>query len=581
MSEILKIELSHYEQPTIIENTDDDWVLFGDKDGYYTTVIDAYTYSPTNSAIINSLSDLIYGRGLTAVSDSRNTGGLASLKVIIPDEDIRKMCKDLAMFSAFAYQVIWSKDGKRISKVKHTSYNTVRAEKVDKEGVIRNFYLCYDWSDTEKYKPKKIPNYDASEKKQADVELVVVRPYSPGNFYYNPVAYQSALPYATLEKEIAEYYLNLVTNGFMPTTMINHHNGVPDRDKRQEVKRELENKLLGKNGSTLMVTFSDSKEKAPEIITIPITDASDQYESLTEQAKQHIITGHRITSPMLLGIKGNTGLGNNADEIKNAFQVLDNTKIKPMQDFMINSFKKILAVNGVALDLFFKTVTPIEFTDTEKITTVEDTEKETGLEMSAHVKISDERLDGIADDLILVGEDEDGILEDFELFDVAWSDEDTDTDVERILNEKVSLSAEQPSAQDGKIFKVRYMYKSTTTGSVKVDRHRPLCDKLVNSGLLYRKEDIKAMSSKGGAEDKGQDYDVFLYKGGVNCQHGWERRIYRKRLTKEGKPWGGGAMNGVKRSDLYAAIRGDAKINQNQDKKAFKAPRDTPNKGHK
>jgi hypothetical protein len=374
----------------------------------------------------------------------------------------------------------------------------------------------------------------------------------------------------------------------MPTTMINHHNGIPDRDKRQTIKDELQKAGTGTSGKTLLVTFNDSKDKAPEVITIPVTDAADQYILLNETSRQHIITAHRVTSPMLLGVKSDVGLGNNADEIMTAWQLYDNTKIRPKQEMMLTSFRSVLADNGIVLDTYFTTLTPLEFTETENAVTEEEREKETGVKMSAHVcnhQLSESQkidLDSIAEDLIVTGVTEEELLNEFELFDTSWADNETSEDnIEGSLNKMVALNANQASYQDGEIFKVRYMYKSTTTGSVKDDRHRPLCSKLINAGLLYRKEDITSMSSKGGAEDKGEQYDVFLHKGGVNCQHGWERRVYRKRLKKDGTPWGGDPMNGVKRSTIYAAINGDATISQSADKKAYTAPRDTPTKGHK
>ena len=574
-----RVELDGYTPPEISESTTNDWVEFGANNDYYDYIIDIYTNSPTNNAIINSMADYIYGKGISATDSTRNAGAYANLKVLFPEAEVQKMCKDLAIFSCFSYCLIPSKDKSKWAKAKHIPYNTVRAEKCNDKGEIENFYISYDWEDTKKNKPKKIANYDTLKEETFKECLVVVRPYSPGTFYYSPVDYQGGVMYAELEKLISEYYHNLVGNGFMPTTMINHHNGIPDREKRQTIKDELSKAVTGTSGKTLLVTFNDSKEKAPEVITIPVTDAADQYILLTEQSRQQIITAHRVTSPMLLGVKSETGLGNNADEIMTAWQLYDNTKIRPKQEMMLSSFRSVLADNGLVLDTYFITLTPLEFTETENAVTEEEREKETGVKMSKEAKVD---LDGIAEDIIAKGVTEDELLEEFELYDTQWTEGETSEDnVEGRLNSMVMLNANQASYQDGDVFKVRYMYKSTTTGTVADDRHRPLCSKLIGAQLLYRKEDITSMSSKGGAEDKGEKYDVFLHKGGVNCQHGWERRIYRKRLKKDGKPWGGGAMNGVERSTIYAAIRGDAEISQSADKKAYTAPRDTPTKGHK
>jgi hypothetical protein len=95
-----------------------------------------------------------------------------------------------------------------------------------------------------------------------------------------------------------------------------------------------------------------------------------------------IMVAHRIVSPMLLGIKDNTGFGNNADELKTASQLMDNTVIRPFQNLLIKSFDQILAYNDIALDLYFKTLQPIEFTDLENATNKEQVEQETGQKLS-------------------------------------------------------------------------------------------------------------------------------------------------------------------------------------------------------
>jgi len=362
----------------------------------------------------------------------------------------------------------------------------------------------------------------------------------------------------------------------MPGALVNFNNGVPDEDIQNSIEQSVKRKWGGtSNGGRFVVAFNRDKESAATIEPIQLTDAAEQFQAVSTEALQKIMLGHRITSPRLLGINDASGFGNNAEELQSAHALFVNTVVNPMQDEIIEAIDKVLLYNGYALDLYFKPLTPLEFKDYNIAVDKDTQEKDTGVEMSAALD-----LDTFADDLIEKGESED--LEDWELFDVDWSDNEASEDnIENTLNNMVTLSAGQKSDQDGDVFKVRYLYKSTTKSPVKDNKHRPLCAKLVRAKLLYRKEDITRMSSKGGAEDKGQQYDVFLHKGGVNCQHGWERRIYRKKLKKDGEPWGGGAMNGVSRAKIYDAIRGDAKVSQSADKKAYKAPRDTKTKGHK
>jgi hypothetical protein len=53
----------------------------------------------------------------------------------------------------------------------------------------------------------------------------------------------------------------------------------------------------------------------------------------------------------------------------------------------------------------------------------------------------------------------------------------------------------------------------------------------------------------------GGKYDIFLYAGGVNCHHRWERRIYKKIRKTNGEPLGGNAMQNVKPVSVNEARR--------------------------
>ena len=86
------------------------------------------------------------------------------------------------------------------------------------------------------------------------------------------------------------------------------------------------------------------------------------------------------------------GLGNNADEIKTAFTLFDNSVIRPKQNQVINALDQILAFNNVALNLYFKTLAPLEFTDLSEVNDQEVIEEETGIKMEADFTKEDEAL---------------------------------------------------------------------------------------------------------------------------------------------------------------------------------------------
>ena len=99
---------------------------------------------------------------------------------------------------------------------------------------------------------------------------------------------------------------------------------------------------------------------------------------MSDEAREKIMLGHGIVSPILLGIKDNTGFGNNAEELRTASVLMDNVIIRPLQDEILNGLEEILAVNKIALDLYFVTLQPIEFTELDNISTKVKREEETG-----------------------------------------------------------------------------------------------------------------------------------------------------------------------------------------------------------
>jgi hypothetical protein len=160
-------------------------------------------------------------------------------------------------------------------------------------------------------------------------------------------------------------------------------------------------------------------------------------------------------------------------------------------------------------------------------------------------------------------------------------DEPEDFDVEGYLNGLVSLSATQDSSQDTELYKVRYKYAKGTRKKPKGES-RPFCKTMMSQGKLYRKEDIGMMSARGVNKSfghKGRNYSLFKWKGGVNCYHRWERRIYKKKIKKNGEPYGGDALRGTEFINVNQAVRQGFKLPKNP-KEVSQAPITREDRGH-
>ena len=333
MDNIHIVNLSTYNKPKVVEDKRKEWVAYGDDNNYYQYLIDLFTSSTTNNAIINGISNMIYGKGLDALDSSTKTDEYAALKSIFNNECLKKIALDLKLLGEACFQVLYQ-NGKVI-KAEHFPRQTLRPEKMNEEGDIEAYYYAPDWEKVKQNtKLKKIANFGYGN--GTEPEIKVVKKYVSGYDYICPVDYQGALAYCELESEISDFLMNDVQCNFSGTKVVNFNNGVPDREKQLQIKSEVMGKLTGSRGEKVIVAFNNNAESKTTVDDIPLDNAPAHYEYLANECIRKIIMGHRVTSPLLLGVRdGNSGLGNNADEIKTASLLFNNITIKPYQDQII------------------------------------------------------------------------------------------------------------------------------------------------------------------------------------------------------------------------------------------------------
>ena len=544
VSEFGFVNLSTYTSPEIKEVNGKDWIEYGADNNYFQFLIDRYNGSPTNNAAINGISQAIYGKGLNATNSSSKPNEYAQMVSLFKKDVVRRLCYDLKLMGQCAFQVIYNKNRSKIVQLEHMPIETLRAEKCNDDGDIPAYYYFNDWANLKKTDtPLRIPAYGMSNE---NIEIYYVKPYKSGFYYYSPVDYQGGLQYCELEEEVSNYHLNNIMNGLSPSMLINFNNGTPNQQERQLIENKIAQKFSGtSNAGKFILAFNDNKESQAEITPVQLSDAHNQYQFLSEESTKKIMVAHRVVSPMLLGIKDSSGLGNNADEIKTASLLMDNTVIRPFQELLIDCFDHILAYNEISLKLYFTTLQPLEFTEVDSsIQDKETIEEETGVEMSSDKT----ELDSFLEEF---GEEEN--LDEWTLIDerkVDYDDEEAlDYQIDELNKKKdkstlakiwefVSTGTSRPnskSSQDEAVgevaFKVRYQYaplKDTFKKGENVTRS--FCKKMVDAKKLYRKEDIEQMGYKAvnpGWGAKGADtYSIWFYKGGGACHHFWMRKTY-------------------------------------------------------
>ena len=557
MDNIHLIQLNEYERPTITEERNRNWVGIGENNDYYQYLIDAYMDSTTNNAVINGIVNLIYGKGLDATDSSKKPEQYAQMKSLLKPKDLRCVAQDLKLLGEASFQITYNKN--KISAITHFPRETLRAEKMDEKGNINNYYYAPDWSKvTKSTKLKKFPVFGSG----AQNEIYIVKRSLTGFYYYSPADYQTA--YAVLEKEVADYLINDTQNGFSGTKVVNFNNGVPDREKQLQIKNDVLSKLTGSYGEKTIIAFNNNAESATTITDIPLNDAPAHYEYLSTECQTKIMVTHRVTSPLLLGLGSANGFSSNADEIKNATLLFDNIVIKPYQHLIIDALDEIFAYNDISLNLYFKTLEPLEFMELDDVVSDEQREEETGVKEETELELlaSTPKNVDLPQEIyntVLKGLKGEVIDDDWEIADTRLYDEDN-MSVDDWANEMITLSkggdnknGEMEWNEDGfstldkSFYKVRYKYvvgsqkkyKETKNKKGKVtkkNKSRDFCVAMMartRQGIVYRLEDIDKASrdmSFNAAKlpmHNGEKFSLFKFKGGVYCRHAWKEVLYK------------------------------------------------------
>lgn len=354
------VNVTNNQLPYITEDTKSryTWVPFGiyGQDDFFDAVNIAYNASTTNAACVEGIADLIYGKGLYSKNEVFNE----TLQKLIPQEETKRVAFDLKLFGNAAYQVYWNDDHTKIIKMYHTPIQTLRAEKLYNNPKIENYYYCTDWNDHRKVRDKKrLPAFGTSNEK---MEILWIKNYSPNLYYYSLPDWVSAMQYSIVEGELSNLHLNNIENGFLPMVMLNMNSGVPAPEERQTIEDLLYAKFTGtKNAGKFMLSFNDDPTTKPTIDVIQIDNLHEKFQYVAEYAQDRILVAHRITSPLLFGIRtANNGFSSQSEEMKTAFSIMQSMTISPFQNLILNTLDMALRDGGYSdMELYFEQATPL------------------------------------------------------------------------------------------------------------------------------------------------------------------------------------------------------------------------------
>jgi len=566
------------EIPLFKEKQGQKWVDYGVDNLYGEYLRDLFLASSTHGAIVNGVSDMIYGGGLDAVDREENDQKKEQwlrLQDLLNNSDtdlLQKMAFDIKLYGMTYLNVIWNKSRTRLGAIKHLPVHTIRSGVADSEGVVSEFYYKYDWSDR-RSEEKVLKAFKMDDRTEASTCFQIKR-YSVAQHYYAVPDYVGSTNYIELDREVSVFHLNNIRRGFFPSMLLSFKNGVPTQEERIQIERKVIEKFTGAdNSGRILITFNDGDETAPEFTPIDTNGADTMYEYLSKTVSEKILTGHRVVSPLMFGVRSEGGgFGNNADELRDSYSLFNNTVIAPFQNILLKALGDLFAINDIELDIFFITAKPADFLDLDVIETLDEGEQvKEGVNVE---EFSKKKLIECADALIELGEDEEQLLEDFEMIDerqVNYNTEETQ-DAMWTFASVPSGKPQAKSEQDTDLIKVRYTYAPDKLG-INGNPSRDFCTKMVKAKRVYRKEDIMFASDRAtnpGWGPAGTDfYNIWFYKGGGSCQHYWMRKTYLRKNNKS---------ISVNQAKKIIQINNDTPLQVNSPLVA-KLPREMPNRG--
>jgi hypothetical protein len=535
-----QVELAKYVKIEPIEFEDrKGWVAYGEGNHFPQYLIELYNTSPVHGALVNSISFMIAGKEFTAASQVT----LREIQRLKLDKVLHSTALDLKLHGGFYWEVIWSMDRSTIAQINHLPYENCRLACSDDNDDVTGVWYSRDWSDTRKKKnnPHYIPFFDINTKDENPKQVMFQHSMMVGSEYYPKPDYIGSINWIELTRQIGEYHVNNILNGFFPSLIASFNNGIPTLEEQRMIKQQLQLSIQGaENAGKVLTFFNEERDRGVEFTAFPISDSDKQYEFLSTESTNQILIAHRVTSPLLFGIRDGGGLGSNTDELKTSMYLFTKQVIEPFQRIICDGVDEILRAiavpQGVKIapnDLFVPeqtTEAPVT-QSTEKKKVKHEHESISKVCCSSNDDFTDEEgkqfLKHLAECGELIDLDEWELVEECEVGD--YDNEENFTKVNQALDSYAD--PDQKSKLDAGLFKVRYRY-STWIG----ENSREFCREMVRlskGGIVWRYEDIQEMSTAGVngqfAEQGKTTYNIFRYKGGVNCHHFWMRAIYKRK----------------------------------------------------
>lgn len=334
--------------PEIREVRGKEYMYYGAKNLFPEEILELYETSAMHHSCVLAIKDGILGEDIELVGDE-----YINQKGETINDIFEKITLDYVLFNSYALNIIWNKAGDRIAEIYHLPVDKLRSGIPDEEDQITEYFYSGDWTNLRKYPYQAYRSFDITDNKGDNANQVFYhKEYTPGSLVYSLPSYVASIQDIELDARVSRLHNSNVENGLAPSLFLQFNNGIPTPEEQRNIYNDINDTFSSEvNAGRFFLNFADGADRG---LTVTPVDAAndDYYIQLEQRITSRILTAHRITSPLLLGVhQQGTGFSSNAEEIRTAYAHFESTVCAPMRKKILTSYGYILKLAGYNVSL--------------------------------------------------------------------------------------------------------------------------------------------------------------------------------------------------------------------------------------
>lgn len=368
--------------PVFKEDKQKEWLLWGfskdpDERKWNNRLPDYYEWlynsSSKNRAIIDTKVDYVTGKGLEINYSSLESRALGTAEKVelgafvfkLNDSGlIKKLNQNRFKIGGFSFEVIFDKGGKKIMP-HYVNFKNLRRSKVeyDEKGNEKPpiYFYTEKWDATKPEQNKDFKQFHPFEWTRKDIDknkrYIVIYQEDDENPYPIP-EYTAAIPYIASDYEVGNFVYNNTKNGFTSGWLINFYNGEPQEDQKEQIVQAVKDRFNGSdNSGEPMVVFNENGQKGIEVLPITPNGQDDRFINLNKQIREEVYSGHKM-DPIIVGLPGDNGFNNNADEKRTAEESFQRKWVAPRQRTIEEYINAIILFNEMKGAVYIQPLDP-------------------------------------------------------------------------------------------------------------------------------------------------------------------------------------------------------------------------------